>query len=79
MSSSVNADLTREGNSQKLAIFGLVLNSQTFFSKHRSEMRRAFIAGYSAFPVVGTSSCIAESLIKMSRLGFDGMTLSWIN
>lgn len=76
MSSSVNVDFTREGNSQKLAIFGLVPNSQIFFSKHCFQMRRAFIAGYSAFPVVGTSSYIAESLIKMSRLGFDGMTLS---
>ena len=29
--------------------------------------------------MVGTSEKIAESLLEMSSIGFDGITLSWVN
>ena len=61
------------------AMNAIVPNSETFPEEFRNEMTRTLVAGYGAFPVVGTSEKIAESLLEMSSIGFDGITLSWVN
>ena len=61
------------------AMSAIIPNSETFPEEFRVDMTRTLVAGYGAFPVVGTREKIAESLVEMSRLGFDGMTLSWVN
>jgi dimethylsulfone monooxygenase len=36
-----------------------------------------FMAGWGAFPLVGTKDQIAEGLSNLSKVGIDGALLSW--
>jgi alkanesulfonate monooxygenase SsuD/methylene tetrahydromethanopterin reductase-like flavin-dependent oxidoreductase (luciferase family) len=54
-------------------------NSGSYSPDHRAETLRAMVAGYCAWPIVGSAERIAESLIEIANLGFDGLSLSWVN
>jgi FMNH2-dependent dimethyl sulfone monooxygenase len=54
-------------------------NSGSYSPEHRAEHLRSMVAGYCAWPIVGSAERIAESLIEISNLGFDGLSLSWVN
>lgn len=54
-------------------------NSGSYSPEHREQLLRAMVAGYTAWPIVGSAQRIAEALIEISNLGFDGLSLSWVN
>jgi len=42
-------------------------------------LKYRFVAGWGGYPLVGTPEQIADTLANLSRLGVDGVTLSWVN
>jgi alkanesulfonate monooxygenase SsuD/methylene tetrahydromethanopterin reductase-like flavin-dependent oxidoreductase (luciferase family) len=38
-----------------------------------------FKAGWGGYPLVGTAEQIVEELDQLSRVGIDGVVLSWVN
>jgi dimethylsulfone monooxygenase len=42
-------------------------------------LKAQFVAGWGGFPLVGTPEQIVDALAQASRVGIDGVTLSWVN
>jgi alkanesulfonate monooxygenase SsuD/methylene tetrahydromethanopterin reductase-like flavin-dependent oxidoreductase (luciferase family) len=40
-------------------------------------MAEMMIAGWGGFPLIGTKEQIVDGLITLSRIGLDGVLLSW--
>ncbi len=45
----------------------------------REQLKFNLKAGWGGYPLVGTADRIAEGLITLSRLGIDGILLSWVD
>ena len=41
------------------------------------KLQAHFMAGWGAFPLVGTKEQVAEGLANLSKVGIDGALLSW--
>jgi alkanesulfonate monooxygenase SsuD/methylene tetrahydromethanopterin reductase-like flavin-dependent oxidoreductase (luciferase family) len=41
-------------------------------------LKAQFVAGWGGFPLVGTPEQIVDMLVQASRVGIDGVTLSWV-
>jgi alkanesulfonate monooxygenase SsuD/methylene tetrahydromethanopterin reductase-like flavin-dependent oxidoreductase (luciferase family) len=53
------------------------INERDYPPERRKAMAEMFIAGWGGFPLVGTKEQIVDGLRMMSRLGLDGVLLSW--
>ena len=53
------------------------INERDYPPERRKAMAEMFIAGWGGFPLVGTKEQIVDGLQMMSRLGLDGVLLSW--
>jgi len=60
-----------------------VKQKQTFSGSHDEEAyrlhRKRFAAGAGTYPLVGTPAFIADQMVKISRAGFAGTTVSFVN
>ena len=56
---------------------------EKFSNSHEAEAyrlhRKRFAAGAGTYPLVGTPQHIAEEMVKMSEVGFAGITVSFVN
>jgi dimethylsulfone monooxygenase len=55
----------------------LGINSQTLPPGVEQQLKAHFIAGWGGFPLVGTKEQIVDGLGLLSKVGFDGVILSW--
>lgn len=55
----------------------LGLNSQTWSKEGFERLRQHLIAGWGAYPLVGTADQIADGIAMLSSAGVDGLVLSW--
>jgi alkanesulfonate monooxygenase SsuD/methylene tetrahydromethanopterin reductase-like flavin-dependent oxidoreductase (luciferase family) len=55
----------------------LGINSQSLPPGVAQQLKAHFIAGWGGVPVVGTKEQIVDKLGDMTKLGFDGVILSW--
>jgi dimethylsulfone monooxygenase len=53
------------------------INERNYPPERRKAMAEMFVAGWGGFPLVGTKEQIVDGLQMMSRLGLDGVLLSW--
>ncbi len=53
------------------------INERDYPPERRKAMAESFVAGWGGFPLVGTREQIVDGLSMMSRLGLDGVLLSW--
>jgi alkanesulfonate monooxygenase SsuD/methylene tetrahydromethanopterin reductase-like flavin-dependent oxidoreductase (luciferase family) len=58
-------------------------NKAKFSGSHDPEAyrlhRKRFVGGAGTYPLVGTPARIAEELVAISRVGFEGVALSFVN
>ncbi|MEM7540815.1 MAG: LLM class flavin-dependent oxidoreductase [Pseudomonadota bacterium] len=66
-----------EAASNMMSVFAP--NSGSYSVEHEKEHLEVLVSGYSAFPIVGSVEQVADQLIAMSNMGFDGLTLCWAN
>jgi dimethylsulfone monooxygenase len=55
----------------------LGINSQTLPPGVEQQLKAHFIAGWGGFPLVGTKEQVVDGLGLLSKVGFDGVILSW--
>jgi alkanesulfonate monooxygenase SsuD/methylene tetrahydromethanopterin reductase-like flavin-dependent oxidoreductase (luciferase family) len=53
------------------------VNAKTFPPGVLDALKGHFIAGWGGYPLVGTKEQIVEGLETLSRIGLDGVLLSW--
>lgn len=57
----------------------LVPNSQSASKEQWEAMAANLIAGYGGLPLVGTPEQVVEGMLRMVKVGVDGITVSWVN
>jgi alkanesulfonate monooxygenase SsuD/methylene tetrahydromethanopterin reductase-like flavin-dependent oxidoreductase (luciferase family) len=55
------------------------IQSKTLDPKVLDQFRFHFIAGHGGYPLVGTASQIVDEISKLTRMGVDGMLISWVD
>lgn len=55
----------------------LGMNERTMSPDDLSAAMAHLIAGWGGYPLIGTKEAIVEGLLKLSRMGLDGVLLSW--
>ena len=55
------------------------VNAQSWSEQVLRDRLKDFVAGFGAYPLIGTAEQIAEGLQMLSRTGLDGIVLSWPN
>jgi alkanesulfonate monooxygenase SsuD/methylene tetrahydromethanopterin reductase-like flavin-dependent oxidoreductase (luciferase family) len=53
------------------------INQRNYPPERRKAMAESFVAGWGGFPLVGTKEQIVDGLQMISKLGMDGVLLSW--
>jgi alkanesulfonate monooxygenase SsuD/methylene tetrahydromethanopterin reductase-like flavin-dependent oxidoreductase (luciferase family) len=56
---------------------GAEINARDYPEERRKAMAEMMISGWGGFPLIGTKEQIVDGLITLSRIGFDGVLLSW--
>jgi alkanesulfonate monooxygenase SsuD/methylene tetrahydromethanopterin reductase-like flavin-dependent oxidoreductase (luciferase family) len=53
------------------------INAKTFPPGALAQLKEAFVAGWSGYPLIGTKEHIVDGLKMLSAMGLDGVLLSW--
>jgi alkanesulfonate monooxygenase SsuD/methylene tetrahydromethanopterin reductase-like flavin-dependent oxidoreductase (luciferase family) len=53
------------------------INQRNYPPERRRAMAEMFISGWGGFPLIGTKEQVVDGLIKLSRIGFDGLLVSF--
>jgi len=53
------------------------INKRDYPQERCNAMAEMMIAGWGGFPLIGTSEQIVDGLAKLSKIGLDGVLLSW--
>jgi alkanesulfonate monooxygenase SsuD/methylene tetrahydromethanopterin reductase-like flavin-dependent oxidoreductase (luciferase family) len=53
------------------------INERDYPPERRRAMAEAFVAGWGGFPLIGTKEQVVDGLKMLSKVGFDGVLLSW--
>jgi dimethylsulfone monooxygenase len=72
--------IVREKGDWEAATFALDtlgLNAQTFSPEAIKHLKELWIAGWGSYPLVGAKEQVVEGLQMLSRMGLDGVLLSW--
>jgi FMNH2-dependent dimethyl sulfone monooxygenase len=56
---------------------GAEINQRDYPPERRRAMSEMMISGWGGFPLIGTKEQIVDGLAALSRVGFDGILLSW--
>ena len=59
------------------ALNTLGLNAQTFSPEAIKHLKELWIAGWGSYPLVGTKEQVVDGLQMLSKMGLDGVLLSW--
>jgi alkanesulfonate monooxygenase SsuD/methylene tetrahydromethanopterin reductase-like flavin-dependent oxidoreductase (luciferase family) len=59
------------------AIATMGLNAKTIPADRMEAMKAHFIAGWTGYPLIGTKEQVVDGLQTLSRMGLDGVLLSW--
>jgi alkanesulfonate monooxygenase SsuD/methylene tetrahydromethanopterin reductase-like flavin-dependent oxidoreductase (luciferase family) len=57
----------------------LMPNSRSASKEQWESMAANLIAGYGGLPLVGTPEQIVDAMVRMTEVGVDGITISWVN
>jgi dimethylsulfone monooxygenase len=57
----------------------MMANAQTLPSELMEEFKFHFKAGWAGYPLVGTADWITADLESLSKIGLDGVVLSWVD
>jgi alkanesulfonate monooxygenase SsuD/methylene tetrahydromethanopterin reductase-like flavin-dependent oxidoreductase (luciferase family) len=49
------------------------------FESQIKQFAERFIAGWGGYPMVGTPEQVVEEMLKLSRIGIEGVILSWLD
>jgi dimethylsulfone monooxygenase len=60
-----------------VAAMAAEINERNYSPERAREMAEMFIAGWSGHPLIGTKEQIVDGLATLSRMGLDGVLLSW--
>ncbi len=53
------------------------INKRDYPQERRNAMAEMMIAGWGGFPLIGTREQIVDGLATLSKIGLDGVLLSW--
>jgi FMNH2-dependent dimethyl sulfone monooxygenase len=53
------------------------INERDYPPERRRAMAESFVSGWGGFPLIGTKEQIVDGLNMLSRVGFEGVLLSW--
>jgi alkanesulfonate monooxygenase SsuD/methylene tetrahydromethanopterin reductase-like flavin-dependent oxidoreductase (luciferase family) len=56
---------------------GAEINKRDYPEERRKAMTEMMISGWGGFPLIGTKEQIVEGLMTLSKIGLDGVLLSW--
>jgi alkanesulfonate monooxygenase SsuD/methylene tetrahydromethanopterin reductase-like flavin-dependent oxidoreductase (luciferase family) len=56
---------------------GAEINQRNYPPERRKIMSEMFVSGWGGFPLIGTKEQVVDGLIKLSRIGFDGLLVSF--
>jgi dimethylsulfone monooxygenase len=56
---------------------GAEINARDYPPERRKAMAEMMISGWGGFPLIGTKEQIVDGLTALSKVGFDGILLSW--
>jgi alkanesulfonate monooxygenase SsuD/methylene tetrahydromethanopterin reductase-like flavin-dependent oxidoreductase (luciferase family) len=57
----------------------LGVESGSFSEQHLTQFAENFIAGWGGYPMVGTPEQVTEELVKLAKIGIEGMILCWLD
>jgi len=53
------------------------INARSFTPEQKRTIAELFVAGWGGYPLIGTKEQIVDGLGRLSRMGLDGVLLSW--
>jgi dimethylsulfone monooxygenase len=53
------------------------INARSFTPEQKRAIAELFVAGWGGYPLIGTKEQIVDGLSRLSRMGLDGVLLSW--
>ena len=56
---------------------GAEINQRDYPEERRKAMAEMMISGWGGFPLIGTKEQIVDGLANLSKIGLDGVLLSW--
>ena len=56
---------------------GAEINQRDYPEERRKAMSEMMISGWGGFPLIGTKEQIVDGLLTLSKVGLDGVLLSW--
>jgi alkanesulfonate monooxygenase SsuD/methylene tetrahydromethanopterin reductase-like flavin-dependent oxidoreductase (luciferase family) len=56
---------------------GAEINKRDYPEARRNAMAEMMISGWGGFPLIGTKEQIVDGLATLSKIGLDGVLLSW--
>ena len=56
---------------------GAEINARDYPEERRKAMAEMMISGWGGFPLIGTKEQIVDGLMTLSKIGLDGVLLSW--
>ena len=56
---------------------GAEINQRDYPEERRKAMAEMMISGWGGFPLIGTKEQIVDGLVTLSKIGLDGVLLSW--
>jgi alkanesulfonate monooxygenase SsuD/methylene tetrahydromethanopterin reductase-like flavin-dependent oxidoreductase (luciferase family) len=56
---------------------GAEINQRDYPQERRKAMAEMMISGWGGFPLIGTKEQIVDGLARLSKIGLDGVLLSW--
>jgi alkanesulfonate monooxygenase SsuD/methylene tetrahydromethanopterin reductase-like flavin-dependent oxidoreductase (luciferase family) len=57
----------------------LGIESESFSESFLTQYAEHFIAGWGGYPMVGTPEQVVDELLKLSKIGLEGMILCWLD
>jgi alkanesulfonate monooxygenase SsuD/methylene tetrahydromethanopterin reductase-like flavin-dependent oxidoreductase (luciferase family) len=58
-------------------MMGAEINQRSFSDAQKKSIAELFIAGWGGFPLIGTREQIVDGLLMLSKIGFEGLLLSF--
>ncbi len=56
---------------------GAEINKRSYTPEQKRAVAEVFISGWGGYPLIGTKEQIVDKLSSLSRMGIDGVLLSW--
>lgn len=60
-----------------VAMMAAEVNERNYDPKRARMMAESFVAGWGGHPLIGTKEQIVDGLVKLSKMGIDGVVVNW--